>query len=441
MMPIVEEPLSESADNRTADDRVALDTPFRSVRVLVCLLFLTFAMTSDAVGSIVSRVIGELHLTLTEAGAFQYVPMAAMALGAVALGWLADRLGRKSTIICGLALYGGASLLFAFGNTYGFFVGLLALTGVGISLFKTGALALIGDVSRSGAAHTRLMNAAEGFFGVGSIVGPAIVAALLSVGLSWKWLYVAAAAICALLIGLSSRMRFPRAPADSPAAHGIGSERLPAEGRVSLGSTLRVLRDPYALGFAAVIMLYVAVESAVYVWMPTFVRAYRGPATWLPLYGLTIFFLLRAGGRFVGIWLLRRMRWSAVLALCGLFILGCFAGSLAGGVAVGAWLLPLSGLAMSVVYPTLNSKGISCFPRSEHGAAAGVLLFFTALAAALGPLAMGAVSDAYGDVRYGFVLAAAFALLMSLGLLFNWIADPTRGRLASPTERQEQTSC
>ena len=31
-------------------------------------------------------------------------------------------------------------------------------------------------------------------------------------------------------------------------------------------------------------------------------------------------------------------------------------------------LLPLSGLFMSVLYPTLNSKGISCFRKPEHGA-------------------------------------------------------------------------
>ena len=395
---------------------------YRAGRALVCLLFFTFAMTSDAVGSIVSRVIGELHLSLTAAGAFQYVPMAAMAAGAVTLGYLADRLGRRTAIIAGLALYGGSSLLFAFGNTFGFFVGLLALSGLGISVFKTGALALIGDLSASPTSHTRLMNAAEGFFGIGSIVGPAIVAMLLAAGLSWKWLYVIAAGICAGLMLLAARMSFPQvhtpAPVPAGSVHGLGT-----------GSTLRVLKDPFALGFAGLMMLYVAVECAVYVWMPTYVRSYRGSIRWLPLYGLTIFFVLRALGRFLGILLLRHFRWNAVLAVCSVFILVCFAGSVAGGVDIGAWLLPASGLAMSVVYPTLNSKGISCFPKSEHGAAAGVLLFFTAAAAALGPLAMGAVSDAYGDVRFGFILATVLALLLSIALLLNWLFDPARRRL------------
>jgi fucose permease len=84
---------------------------------------------------------------------------------------------------------------------------------------------------------------------------------------------------------------------------------------------------------------------------------------------------------------------------------------------------------MSIVYPTLNSKGISCFPRSQHGAAAGVILFFTAASAALGPLAMAAVSDAYGSTDAGFALATVFAFLLFAGLLLNWIFEPARRRL------------
>jgi hypothetical protein len=34
---------------------------------------------------------------------------------------------------------------------------------------------------------------------------------------------------------------------------------------------------------------------------------------------------------------------------------------------------------MSVVYPTLNSKAIDYFPKTQHGAAAGVFLFLTEL--------------------------------------------------------------
>lgn len=84
---------------------------------------------------------------------------------------------------------------------------------------------------------------------------------------------------------------------------------------------------------------------------------------------------------------------------------------------------------MAVIYPTLNSKGISCFPKAEHGAISGVTLFFTAISAALAPLGMAFVSDRFGNVSYGFTLATGFALLLCVGLLLNFFADPARRRL------------
>src|SRR5688572_19451689 len=133
----------------------------RMIRALVCLMFFTFAMTTDAVGSVIPAVIAEFSLSMTAASAFQYATMAGIAAGALLLGFLADRLGRKPTVIVGLVLYGPASLVFAVSERFGAFVILLALSGSGISVFKIGALALVGDLSESTTSHTRFMNTIE----------------------------------------------------------------------------------------------------------------------------------------------------------------------------------------------------------------------------------------------------------------------------------------
>jgi fucose permease len=163
--------------------------------------------------------------------------------------------------------------------------------------------------------------------------------------------------------------------------------------------------------------------------MPTLMAGYTGSAVTLATYSISIFFLLRAAGRFLGAWVLTRVPWQAVLALFSGAILLCFSVTVVAGVNWGVYLLPLSGLFMSVVYPTLNSKGISCLPKSEHGAAAGVILFFTCASAVLAPLAIGAVSDAFGQIVYGFWLATALAALLCAGLTFNWLLNPTRAVL------------
>ena len=388
-----------------------------AIKWLTFFMFMTFAMTTDSVGVIIPEVIKEFHLSMTVGGAFHYAAMSGIAFAGFFLGYLADKLGRKRTIILGLVLFALNSYLFAVGSSFTFFLILLGISGAAIGIFKTGALALIGDISTSTTEHTATMNTVEGFFAVGAIIGPAIVARLLLAGTSWKWLYVIAGSICVLLIVTASFLKYPQTTATSES--------------VDLRRTLRMMKNPYALGFSAAIFFYVAVESAIYVWMPTLLTGYHGPAMWMVAYAISIFFILRAAGRFVGSWMLAQLNWAAVVAVFSLAILLCFVVSMWGGVRIAVFLLPFSGLFMSVIYPTINSKGISCFRKPEHGAVSGVILFFTCLAAVLGPLAMGAISDALGDPKYGFVLATAFAALLFIGLLMNWIFNPARDLLQS----------
>lgn len=388
-----------------------------TIKWLTFLMFMMFAMSTDAVGVIIPEVMKQFNLSMTSAGLMHYTPMIAIAFSGIFLGFLADRIGRKMTIIIGLALYAVNSYLFIAGNTFGFFLSLMIIAGFAIGVFKTGALALIGDISKSTVEHTSTMNTVEGFFGIGAIIGPFIVSYFLSIGVDWKFLYVVVGTLCVILIIMSLLIKYPAT---------IKS----AKETVSLKSALSLVKDPYALGFSIAIFLYVAVECAIYVWMPTLIKGYEGGIVFLTTYALAIFFLLRAAGRFLGSWLMAKFNWAVVLTIFCFLILVCFIGSVIGGVGLAVILLPLSGLFMSVVYPTLNSKGISCFPKAKHGSIAGIILFFTAAGAALGPLAMGAVSDLFGhNVKYGFVLATVFAGLLFLAVLFNMIFNPTKQRL------------
>ena len=399
-----------------------------AIKALTYLMFAMFAMTTDSVGLIIPEVIKAFRLSLTAGGVFQYATMGGIALAGLGLGQLADRIGRQPTIVLGLTLFAIASSLFAVGNTFLFFAVLMGVSGLAIGIFKTGALALVGDISRSTAEHTAVMNTAEGFFGIGSIVGPAILAQLLSRGVSWKWLYVIAACVCGLLIAMTLLVKYPRSSV--------------SRGDFGANERLSAIRNPYVLAFSAGAFLYVGVEAAIYVWMPTLFASYRGPSVWLSAYSISIFFLLRAAGRFLGGWMLLRFRWHGVLALFSGTIFLCFILSMIGGVTVGIYLLPLSGLFMSVIYPTINSKGISCLPRSEHGSAAGVILFFTCVSAVLAPLMMGLVSDVMGHIAYGFSLATGLAALLFVGLLLNWMLDPTRSvleRLDASEYRHQET--
>ncbi|MFC3032678.1 MFS transporter [Pseudoalteromonas fenneropenaei] len=396
------------------------DSPTHSnhaIRWLTFMMFLMFAMTSDAVGVIIPTLIKDYNLSMTEASAFHYAPMIMIALSGLGLGFLADKLGRKATILIGLGLFALSCFLFAIGDSFAFFVVLLGLVGTAIGLFKTGAIALLGDISTTSKEHTKTMNQVEGFFAVGAIIGPAACSFMLAKGVSWTYLYVAAAVLCLLLIVVTAKASFPKPHTVVPSS-------------VGFAQTLAALKDPLALFFSLGIALYVATEVAIYVWMPTLLLDYQGDMTWLAAYALTLFFILRAIGRFLAVWLLNQFRWQTVMVYLSAAISLCYLATLIYGVNAAVFALPLCGLFMSMIYPTLNSKGISCFAKHQHGSIAGVILFFTAVAAAVAPFLMGVVSDHFGHVKYGFYLATGFAIGLFLLMLFNWLRDPSAAKLA-----------
>ena len=396
----------------------------RAIRWLTFLMFTMFALTTDSVGVIIPVIIRDFHLSMMAASSFHYAPMTAIAVAAILFGFMADKLGRKPTILIGLTLFAANSYLFAVGNSFGVFLVLLIISGMSIGIFKTGALALIGDISRSTVEHTSTMNTVEGFFGVGAIIGPAIVARLLLQGVSWKYLYVIAGTLCVLLIAIAVLSKYP--------------PRTGQETPMNLGHTMKMALNGYALSFSMGIFLYVGVETAIYVWMPTLLTGYSGPKILMMMaaYAISIFFILRAGGRFLGAWVLSHFSWTLVLALFTAAIFLCFAVSMLTGPSVAVVLLPVSGLFMSVIYPTINSKGISCFRKSEHGAVGGVILFFTCGGAALAPFLMGVVGDYFHSPKAGFVLATGFAAVLFMGSLWNAIAEPAKARLQASDDSE-----
>src|SRR5437762_2716407 len=202
------------------------------IKWLTFLMFMMFAITTDSVGVIIPEIIKEFHLNMTVAGAFHYASMSGIAFAGFFLGYLADKIGRKRSIILGLVLFALNSYLFAVGRSFLFFVVLLVISGAAIGIFKTGALALIGDISQSTTEHTATMNTVEGFFAVGAIIGPAIVARLLLLGTSWKWLYVIAGTICVLLIFTAVLVEYPQTAKSSES--------------VNLKRTLEMMKNPYA---------------------------------------------------------------------------------------------------------------------------------------------------------------------------------------------------
>lgn len=134
--------------------------------------------------------------------------------------------------------------------------------------------------------------------------------------------------------------------------------------------------------------------------------------------------------------MLEHFDWTVVMAISSFAILLCYVFSFVNESATVV-LLPFSGLFMSAIYPTVNSKWISCFPKTSHGSVAGIILFFTALESTIGSLTMGVISDMFdSDAKYGFMLATLIAVILFVGFLLNMIYKPTYARISKLNESE-----
>ncbi len=387
------------------------------VKTLTYLMFAMFAMTTDSVGVIIPEVIRTLRLSLTAAGTFQYATMTGIAVAGFAAG-----IARRSIRPAPHHRRGSRAvrrrLFSALGRKYA-----LVLRSPADAV-RTGDRHL--QDGRDGADRRRI-EIDRRTHGDHEHAGR-----LLRPRRHRRARAADAAPGCRLFleVALCHRRRSVRGTGRARAARpGYPEIATPGWERQLRSGTAPRCGIRYVLAFSAGAFLYVAVEAAIYVWMPTLLARYTGSAAGLAAYSLSVFFLLRAAGRFLGAWMLRQVGWQLVLMVFSGCILACFALTVIGGVTWAAFVLPLSGLFMSVMYPTINSKGISCVQKRDHGAAAGVILFFTCVSAVVAPLMIGAAGDAFGDIIYGYRVASGFAALLFGGSVLNWAMNPTRAVL------------
>lgn len=130
----------------------------------------------------------------------------------LAAGRVADRFGRRRTFVCGLAVFGGASLACALAPSGALLLAGRAVQGVGAALVSPAALALVTAARPSGAARGRALGwwtaAAAGGGASGWVLG-----GVLSGWLDWRWVFLINVPVCLVTAALA-----PRVLAESRAA-------------------------------------------------------------------------------------------------------------------------------------------------------------------------------------------------------------------------------
>jgi fucose permease len=336
-----------------------------------------------------------------------YVPGAlhqlAFAVGGGVAGLLAirveARVGRGVTIRFGLAAAAIAGLAVGYGEA----IWITVPGAFFMSLFGTSALvrvwAALADTH--GPRRTVAMTEGEVMVSLGGTVVPLILGGVAATVLTWRFAFVAGAAVVITAVLAMGTVRIPRPrPVASP-------DRRPRAADLPAQSS--------AVPTLVIIFAIVALEFSLSFWLASYLNRNVDIGREEAVLMVSGLYAANLIGRVLASRLARRasterlLAASLTLALVGLPILLA-----AHGAAVAAAGIALTGIAIGAMFPLTSSMHVGVSRRNADGAI-GQVLGIASIGQILGPFAVAAIAQAAG-LRVGLLILPGLVLLAASGL-------------------------
>lgn len=352
---------------------------------------------------------GRTTLSYSQAGTVFLAGYVGFMVATLVSGFLATSIGNRRVLqIAGLCICMG-SLGFGLAHTLPWWIVSMAIVGLGLGAIELGANALI--VQLHSESRGLFLNLLATFHGLGSFVVPLVAAELLTGGMSWTQIYVWSAILGAPLLLLfqfgrsidASNLAAPTASMESRSKPWMDELR----GLLKIGFTRQ-------MGwFYLLLTTYVALELGLAAWMIEYLQKQREMSVEISSRYLSSFFVLLMLGRLVGAFVVQSIGYIRSVAIALATSTACVAAALWGP----TWLVllfPISGLAMSIVFPTVTAV-VSDIHQKNMGSLLGLLFVFSGLGGALGPWLIGVVSQ-WAGLQIGLASTVAFGLVALLAL-------------------------
>jgi fucose permease len=397
----------------------ALAAARRRMIAAMIATYAIFAVLLNSVGTLIlqsQRALGADKAAVSVLDGYKDLPIAIVSF--LVAAWL-PRFGYRRAMMAGLALVAVACVAMRAADAFWMVKLMLAATGVAFALVKVSVYATIGLLTDDRRRHASLTSTIEGWFMVGVLAGPwlfglSIERQQTATDPVWLDLYPWLAGACALAIALLASVRLDesRARTDDAAAGG------------AFVDMLRLTLRPLVAVFVVSAFLYVLIEQSIGTWLPTFNADLLHLSTATSVQLASVFAACTALGRLLAGLVLRRLPWQWLLlgCLCAAAGIVLIALPLADGVAppiadgwrhapAAAFALPLIGLFLAPIYPTINSVVLSAQPKHRHAAMTGLIVVFSALGGTTGSFVTGQLFARVGGQTAFYLTLVPLALL------------------------------
>lgn len=393
----------------------------RRIIWILFLIYFTFAILLNSVGTVILQVISNYGVSKSAASVLEGFKDLPIAVVSFLVASFLPRIGYKKAMLTGLAIVTLACLAMPLLPSFLTTKMLFLSVGVSFALVKVSVYSTLGLVAADRRQHAGIMNTLEGFFMVGVLCAYWVFSFFIDSGeprsQSWLHVYWALAGLCALTFALLLATPFDERLAAPPEVRSLPRE---------FAAMLKLFFKPLVCVFVLTAFLYVLIEQSVGTWLPTFNNEILHLPAAMSVQITSIFAGCLAAGRLSAGVLMRRMNWYPVMNGCllgmGAVVLIALpmtrevvAGTGWNDAPLAAFLFPLIGLFMAPIYPGINSVMLSSLPKHQHSAMTGLLVIFSALGGTTGSLITGYVFGAFsGQFAFYLTLVPIAIVLVTL---------------------------
>lgn len=399
-----------------------------TIKISLFLNYFVFAILLNCVGIVMLQMQLNFDVSKADASILEGFKDLPIAIAAFIFASFLPKIGLKKSMLIALALVTIVCCMMPFADAFWYFKMLFFVIGVSFALIKVSVFSTIGLLTNNPKEHSSFMNFLEAVFMSGVMLGGFVFSFFVNDAdpKSREWLniywIIGALSFMAFLLLFFTKLEENEAT--------IENTTLEKDFKAMIAMIVKLLIIVFILS----IFFYVMIEQSFSTWLPTFYKEMLHAPTSLAVQAASILAGATFLGRLLSGFVLLKIKWVHYLSFCLVIIAAIvlIVMPLTKNIRIEnpdamtwfnapfvLYLLPIMGLFLAPIYPTLNSTILSSLPKHLHSSMSGLIVVFSALGGTIGSIITGHVFDAFGGTT-----AFYFALIpITFIFILLWILN------------------
>ncbi len=392
---------------------MALSTESRNFYLAWFMLLFSFFMPAillNTVGAVILNLVNEMHVSMGPASWLEAFKDMSILISALILSSFLPSFGYKKSLMVGIALELIGCLIIAMHPSIITARIFFVFCGIGFGLIKPAVYASVGLFFEDPSKHAGFVSLMEGVFMGGCLLGMWIYSFFVALG-TWTTAFWCFGIMCVVNLLVVFFVKLD----ESKIAHKIVSPT--DELKKDMKGMGLLLKEGTVWVFIVMTFFYVFIEQGITTWLPTYNNHVLHISDELSLQVTSLFPAALCVGRLASASVMKKIKWvtllffSMIVAFV-LLVIAIFmskhvdAYNTAHRILVTNWLhlplvaylIPLVGILIAPIYPTLCSSIISAHKLRVHSAMAGLIMVFSALGGTTGSRIVGSLFEFFGGL-------------------------------------------